>query len=173
MTTNKLGITISPSSKTNLLNKYCDAINKEIIKKMSACCLCNLVGDNFDIRITSNHQALDHHQKDCHYFYSPHLLYNGWAAGPYEHSTTTNESWQLQSTELATDRCWATDTVSVIQSADWSSVGKKHTQCYIGPQFPYPATEDNPQEWSKIWRLRPYSWWNRGTDACISPWWGW
>ena len=68
MTTNKLGITLSPSSKTNLLNECCDEINKEIIKKMSACCLCNLVGDNCDIRITPNHQALDHQVKDCHYF---------------------------------------------------------------------------------------------------------
>ena len=35
---------------------------------MTTGCLCSLVGDNCDIRIAPNHQALDHQARDCHYF---------------------------------------------------------------------------------------------------------
>ena len=63
-----MGLSLSATSKINLLNECCDQITKKIKKKLSDCCLCNLVGDNCDIRITPNHQATDHQVKDCHYF---------------------------------------------------------------------------------------------------------
>lgn len=65
---NKLGVTLSPTSKITLLDE-CAIQNKQtIIKALKTCPLCNLVGDNCDIRIHTRHQASDHQVQDCHYF---------------------------------------------------------------------------------------------------------
>ena len=68
MTCNKLGISLSPTSKLNLLDECCREVERKIDRQVQSCCLCNLVGDNCDIRITPNHQATDHQVRDCHYF---------------------------------------------------------------------------------------------------------
>ena len=68
LTCNKLGLCLSPTSKTRLLDECGTLVTKQIQSKLQTCSLCNLVGDNCDIRITPNHQAIDHQVRDCHYF---------------------------------------------------------------------------------------------------------
>ena len=68
MTCNKLCLTLSSTSKINILDE-CKEQNKETAARcIQKCPLCFLVGDNCDIRIQTNHQASDHQVQDCHYF---------------------------------------------------------------------------------------------------------
>ena len=54
--------------QARLLDECGTLVTKQIQSKLQTCSLCNLVGDNCDIRITPNHQAIDHPVRDCHYF---------------------------------------------------------------------------------------------------------
>ena len=68
MTCNKLALTLSPTSKVNLLDECGVQTKAKICKYLKSCSLCHLVGDNCDIRIKPRHQASDHKIQDCHYF---------------------------------------------------------------------------------------------------------
>ena len=65
---NKLGTCLSPTSRLNIIDTCATVQNNVAISKIRDCCLCNLEGNNCDLRIGTRHQASDHQIKDCHYY---------------------------------------------------------------------------------------------------------
>lgn len=65
---NKLGITLSPTSKLRLLDECGTEGRRSTVEKLKDCELCSLVGDNLNFRIKTKHQRSDHKIQDCHYF---------------------------------------------------------------------------------------------------------
>jgi len=67
-TCKQMGLSLSSTSKLSLVQEASQYNDDRAVKKLQSCCLCNLVGDNCDIRIGTRHQTTQHQVKDCHYF---------------------------------------------------------------------------------------------------------
>lgn len=65
---NKLGICLSATSRLNIIDECAQEHNIVAQHKIRSCCLCSLVGDNCDLRISTRHQSSDHQVKDCHFY---------------------------------------------------------------------------------------------------------
>ena len=124
LTCNKLGLCLSPTSKTRLLDECGTLVTKRIQSKLQTCSLCNLVGDNCDIRITPNHQAIDHQVRDCHYFGVLLFFFtHGWANYGYANTATSHCTRGHTTRTVSPEWPGPALVVSVIQNSAWSPDG--------------------------------------------------
>ncbi len=85
---NKLGICLSPTSRLNIIDESAQEHSSVAIQKICSCCLCSLVGDNCDLRISTRHQSSDHRVQDCH-FYATLLVFARLSAEAFSLTNTS------------------------------------------------------------------------------------
>ena len=67
---NKLGITQSPWSKLQLLDKCAEVSETQIVEALKKNPVCKITGDNLDVFVRTQHQSSDKQHKDMHLFTS-------------------------------------------------------------------------------------------------------
>lgn len=65
---NKMCVTLGPTSRRNIMDECAQETRTMSANALKDSPNCFLVGDNCDLRITTNHQATDNKNKDCHFF---------------------------------------------------------------------------------------------------------